>query len=145
MENKKKLLFLDDDKARHKYMLYNFQDTDNTYVFTFDECTKALQDNERFDIVMLDHDLNDYEHQSVTNTGLYTVGGEELTGFDVAKWITTHLPADKWPDTIIVHSVNPVGAKRMVDHLKGFGINTKQVPFIMSQRMGWYGTGDEDG
>lgn len=53
----------------------------------------------------LDHDLSE-----MATIGQPTVG--EKTGYTVVLWMEEN---DAWPETVDVHSMNPVGAQRMLD------------------------------
>lgn len=64
------------------------------------ECIKFLSE-QKWDVLFLDHDLG----------GRVYVKETENTGYEVALWLEEH--KDKQPNTIIIHSYNPEGAKRM--------------------------------
>jgi hypothetical protein len=74
-----------------------------------------------FDLVHLDHDLEDYI------TGPY---GErfERTGLDVAQFLANMDP-EKHPVVSVVHSWNPPGAKAMLDVLRAAHLNVTYAPF----------------
>ena len=70
----------------------------------YDEAV-AIMSSYEIEEAWLDHDLA-AEHYDDEQT-------EEKTGYDFVIWMTEN---DKWPkDICIVHSMNPVGAKRMCD------------------------------
>lgn len=56
-----------------------------------------------FECVSLDHDL-----------GM----GDEEDGYRVALWMAEH---DVWPDEVVVHSMNPVGAHRIQGVVDRYG------------------------
>ena len=92
----------------------------------YDEAV-AIMSSYEIEEAWLDHDLA-REHYEDKQT-------EEKTGYDFVLWM---LENDKWPkDTCIVHSLNPVGAKRMCDIIaEHFGTPnpTKHyVPFLQIQ------------
>lgn len=64
-----------------------------------------------YDIVQLDHDL----------------GSGCETGERVAQYLAS-MDAHR-PELVVVHSHNPVGAKRMLDVLRDAGVNTLREPF----------------
>jgi CheY-like chemotaxis protein len=66
-------------------------------VRTAQEAIDLLKDG-NVDVLSLDHDL-----------------GEDLTGYDVIKWIEEQVYTKdfKSPEEIFVHSANPVGAKNI--------------------------------
>ena len=123
MKNKK-LLFLDDDENRHVEMkkrvpLAMDASTETIYVYTVEECIDALENKGPFDLVMLDHDLG----------GRVYVKEVIGTGTEVAEYIRDKLDKDKRPSSIIIHSWNPPGAKRMREILSGCVKNVVCVPF----------------
>lgn len=81
----------------------------------FDETVEALKGS-KFDMMFLDHDLEDIKDK-VERTGV-TVVGEILA-----------MPADKFPDDVIVHSWNPDGAQNMMNLLKSVHIKARYRPF----------------
>lgn len=108
----KKILFLDDCQERHDavHALYD----DYALVvgcFTLDQFLDALVAHDHFDAISLDHDLNDFESKS-------TFMDSEATGLDACGCMVNKRFKDKLPQTIRVHSFNPVGAMRMVNFLR---------------------------
>ncbi len=79
-----------------------------THVETAKECIDLLN-QERFDLVFLDHDLGG---QVYVNTN------REDTGSEVARWISSN--SDKMKNVqVIIHSFNVVGAKYMTELIPG--------------------------
>ena len=101
-----RILILDDDHTRHKHFNRNLigHVVENTH--TAEECIDELKDNE-WDVVFLDHDLGGEVYQA----------SAEGTGWEVAKWL--HDNPKRKPNTVIVHSFNPTGAKNMIDLVEG--------------------------
>ena len=124
------VLVLDDDKTRHEIFTDHFKDDIVTHVWTVDEANKALS-NFKYDICMLDHDLNGHGVRS-TMASMY--GDVELTGYDVALFIARELDEAKRPDRVIVHSWNPPGARMMVACLREAGILAVYEPFTGSNK-----------
>ena len=60
----------------------------------------VLKNKYNINIVSLDHDL-----------------GNNITGYDVAKWIVIN---DIWPNKIIIHTQNPVGKENMYKLLERY-------------------------
>jgi CheY-like chemotaxis protein len=110
-----RILFLDDDKARHQKVREGFIGNVVVYALTYDEAVAALT-SEPFDVAYLDYDL-------VTQSA--TV---EKTGFDVARHIAT-LPPEQRPRRVVIHSVNEVGQSRMADVLSAVGCPVSIKPF----------------
>jgi two-component SAPR family response regulator len=93
-------------KKRHACDIYHTDKIDKA---------KDLLKNNQFDLIFLDHDLG----------GKIFVDSAEETGYQVAKFIAQNgIKCHQ----IIVHSMNPVGAKNMMDVLEKFS-NTVHIPF----------------
>lgn len=109
------ILFLDDDKSRHETFRKRNINSPHviTYVWTEQEACQALLKNPKFDAWSLDHDLGGRT---------YVDHRESNTGSSLCRWIAEHLPYDKYPSQVVIHSWNPAGAERMQDILQGAGI-----------------------
>lgn len=106
MKNKMKVLILEDSVARietfkrklsHDYDLYFFDKVS--------DAVEAINLMGPFDIVFLDHDLDDR---------IYVPSEEPNTGYQLAKYISDN---DLKFTQIIIHSMNAVGSARMKDIL----------------------------
>jgi len=75
--------------------------------------------------VLLDHDLSDEHYFS-------NEPDDERTGYAVARWLAEH-PTSQRDALIIVHSLNYVGARRMVEVLRAAGREAEHVPFHQLQ------------
>ena len=129
---KLKILFLDDDKERHKAFSKTMDRRldqkgwghEITYVWTANEAISKLK-TEVFDEVFLDHDLGGESSQmTLPNSG-------QGSGYDVACFIAT-FPIEKRPNSVIIHSWNPEGANRMARALSQAaeeGMHVAKVPF----------------
>ena len=103
-----RLLIIDDQQTpRHDWFTAKFPNNPRTHALKFWEGIDALEANE-FDVLFLDHDLND-DGKGDVESGMY--GSRELTGADIASWLTRNL--EKLPPHVIVHSVNPAGARNI--------------------------------
>jgi len=71
--------------------------------------------------VLLDHDLADEHYFS-------TEPDDERTGYAVARWLADH-PTSQRDALIVVHSLNYVGARRMVEVLRAAGREAEHIPF----------------
>lgn len=112
---KKKILFLDDNKARHRDMKPHLLHDE---AFTAGEAIKLLQEKE-YDIVFLDHDLGGKEMVSSFS--------EEETGYTVAKWIAENKP--KIP-LVVTHSLNPAGRANIAALLKSHDYYVLECGFL---------------
>jgi CheY-like chemotaxis protein len=74
-----------------------------------------------YEAILLDHDLTD-EHYFTNEPD------DERTGYAVARWLadnpTTHRNA-----LIVIHSLNYVGARRMLELLRSSGRDAEHIPF----------------
>jgi len=112
-----KIFILEDDPARIRWMLENF-DIEISLDITQDvsEALKWLNEN-KYDYIFLDHDLG----------GMTYVSSDEYqTGATVAK----ELHATKNVDSdVTVHSWNPPGAKVMMGYMESHGINCRYYQY----------------
>ena len=71
--------------------------------------------------VLLDHDLTE-EHYFSNDPD------DEHTGYAVARWLADH-PTAQRDATILIHSLNYTGARRMLEVLHAAGRDAQHVPF----------------
>jgi CheY-like chemotaxis protein len=107
-----RILFLDDDKIRHKAFKRMHIGSVIKSVHTAKECIAALEIDEVYDVVSLDHDLG----------GEIFAASDKNSGLEVARYIRDGLDKAKYPKRVIVHSMNPIGAKRMVQTIQDAGV-----------------------
>lgn len=115
-----RILVLDDDELRHESFRKRFKDHIVVHVWNYKEAVAELK-KEKFDIVHLDRDLEDFEKKDGG-------GYREWTGEDVADFIAS-MSAEQKPSRAIVHSWNVSGAARMGKTLYDAGIRTHIEPF----------------
>ena len=113
-----RILVLDDDFRRHDWFDANIEGHDA--VWSAKEARTALQDNPRYDLVFLDHDLA--EDYSVVPA----VWGED--GRTVARFIAA-MPVDKRPGMAHIHSSNWGGASEMEAILTAAGVKVARAEF----------------
>jgi len=113
-----RILVLDDDFRRHDWFDANILGHDS--VWSAKEARRALQENPRYDLVFLDHDLA--EDYSVVPA----VWGED--GRTVARFIAA-MPADKRPAMAHIHSSNWGGACEMEAILTAAGVKVARAEF----------------
>jgi hypothetical protein len=121
------ILFLDDNPARHAIVDIKNPDDLIVHVYDIDSFRAALKSYEKFDIVSLDHDLNEFSeegHQSI----LYD--GRMATGLDACGYMIKY--RDKLPAEIIIHSTNGNGARSMEGFLLSKGIAARWKMFSES-------------
>lgn len=138
-----RILFLDDDAIRHDTFAKRYADkAECVHVETFDEFERVLRGS-KFDIIFLDHDLNDFGARSVVQYVFGTYQSSEtceMTGTDAAD-LVAHLPPEKLPAQVIIHSHNPAGAERMEMILRDVDVFVVRDPFKGRQS----GPKNEDG
>ena len=78
-----------------------------------------------YEAVLLDHDLAE-EHYFTNEPD------DERTGYAVALWLAEH-PSSQRDATIVIHSLNYVGAGRMLEVLRGAGRDAEHIPFYYLQ------------
>jgi CheY-like chemotaxis protein len=123
-----RILVLDDDPRRQAKFQRHYEARAGhvvVQVWTHDAAVEALL-KARFDLIHLDHDLNDYV---VRSTVQETGGVRELTGLDVARFIMTLTGDETGRPEVIVHSWNPLGARTMVALLREHGFPVVYRPF----------------
>lgn len=110
-----KVLILEDNKERIKLFKKAFKASD--YCFIVDsvkQAKKVYEENTPFDIIFLDHDLDNRQYVSSL---------EENTGYQFAKY----LAEKKAIGRIIVHSLNVVGARNICNLLP----QAERIPFTI--------------
>lgn len=115
-----KILFLDDDKDRHRKFKMNRIGMDITAVWTYADACVALTKT-IFDEAYLDHDLSEMAAAGMPAPG-------EKTGTHVAEFIAS-LPEEKRPKRIIIHSFNDDGRRRMARILREVGVRCVMEKF----------------
>lgn len=71
--------------------------------------------------VLLDHDLAEEHYFS-------NEPDDERTGYAVARWLAEH-PTSQRDALIVIHSLNYVGASRMLEVLRAAGRDAEHIPF----------------
>ena len=80
---------------------------------TFEEAVDLVKEHGLFEVMSLDHDLAPSHYRTPATDGHYHEGsyeGLEKTGMDFVLWLEE---TQNWPQHIIIHSMNPYGARRM--------------------------------
>lgn len=121
---KPKALILDDLPSRHKMIVkdnpeYEFHSSTDIW-----DAQEAIA-NEKFEVVFLDYDLNDYNYDSSIVTEDTTL---ELTGADFLAYMLTEVPAENWPSRVIIISIDKEGAQECLWILNQIGIKNSWTP-----------------
>lgn len=120
------VLILDDIKDRHDTFdrMYGVGNCVHSYTYS-DFLEKLLASP--YDLIHLDHDLGDF----VVNADTYVDGWgktQEYNGVHAAIRIC-ELVDHLLPKKVIIHSVNPEGARAMLSTLRRRGIDVTWEPF----------------
>lgn len=108
-----RLLVLDDDPIRHDAFRNRHEKRFEVHsVYDADGAIEALK-RFHFDVATLDHDL----------------GTGYPDGSQFVDMMLTQVPPERWPQSVMVHSHNPVGALRMTERLRDAGIPSRRAPF----------------
>lgn len=118
----RRFLFLDDNPSRHQAFSRMTIGILTDHVWTAKECIETLLREEPYDCVFLDHDLG----------GQVFVTEVEGSGTEVAQFIASSLPKERYPKAIVVHSWNPDGALRMEQLISQTNIPVSRKPFAFS-------------
>jgi hypothetical protein len=117
-----KILFLDDNPARHQLMDERYPGEEIFHasdIYTFQQMILGDDD---WDEIWLDHDLNDYNAQSLLHDGT------EATGVDACGFLV-RMAIDTNTTKIIVHSSNGNGAAAMMKFLTEHNVEARWKMF----------------
>ncbi len=116
----KRLLFLDDDEARHARFRGMTIGLVVDHVRSVSEALHALRNHDAYDVAFFDHDL-DWK----ATAGLTPLSP---TGTDLARELK-FIPPNRIPRRVVIHSLNPVGSMAMLDLIEKLRIPVKRIPF----------------
>lgn len=114
-----RILIVDDMETRHDSFRGWLPEAERVHVYNYDQAVKALQ-GDKFDVVYLDHDLSEMQTLGLEDS--------EQSGYDVALYISK-LKATKKPGRVVIHTWNPVGARRIAEVLHAAKISFVRQPF----------------
>jgi len=121
------ILILDDMKVRHDSFDRTYADHEIIHAYSYSDCIKALNGDRKFDLVHLDHDLDEFSDRPE-----YYQDGWGRKRFYNGMHVVSHISEmdiTKYPDEVIVHSINSSAAPDMVRGLKRIGIFAVWIPF----------------
>ena len=121
-----KILILDDDKFRHDAYSREYAEHDVRHVYTYFEFLSSLDTGSPWDLIHLDHDLGDLHSGDTYVDGWGNT--REYNGQHAARDIC-ELNDERLPSEVIIQSVNPDGAKGMLQMLKRRGVTVDWQPF----------------
>jgi CheY-like chemotaxis protein len=111
------VLIVEDDQMRIGWFKEMYKDDQLFFAQTVEEAKTLLQ-NQKFERIFLDHDLQGIPFED---------SDKETTGAEVVRFMVEK-GLQKQAD-VVVHSNNPPGAYYMCNTLEGAGYNVKYVPF----------------
>ena len=120
-----RVFILEDDPVRHKVFRVRYAAHDLTIADGYWPAIATIASQEPFDLYCLDHDIM----LSKTSGGFNGSQSMEKTGNDFVDHLILHLPKNKWPKNIIIHSWNPPGAMSMENKLKEAGMQVVREMF----------------
>ncbi|MBV9958464.1 MAG: response regulator, partial [Acidobacteria bacterium] len=106
------VLIVEDDEARCVWFRRKFAGDELDVTCDVGQAFKWLAERE-YEVILLDHDLTE-EHY------LSDEPDDERTGYAVAAWLAGH-PDRQREAIIIIHSLNYLGAERMLTTLREAG------------------------
>lgn len=115
-----RILILEDDQLRVAWFKQKFLDYEQDITCDVLQAIEWLKQNE-YALILLDHDLID-EHYYSYNPD------DSTTGFFVAAWIAKNKNCQR-DAIIIIHSLNYIGAERMLQTLLEAGRDAEHIPF----------------
>lgn len=118
-----RILFLDDNEQRHESQARNCVGHNVDRARNATEAISLMRDN-RYDLVMLDHDLGGEDSENRMDC--------DEDGRTVARWMANNA-AKFSATTAIVHSLNVNGSTEMVSILRDAGIEAFRHPFAWTK------------
>lgn len=120
-----RILIVEDDETRCAWFRQKLAGHEQDVTCDVAQAVQWLAERD-YGVILLDHDLTD-EHY------LSNEPDDERTGYAVAAWLAAH-PDRQRDATILIHSLNYVGASRMLDALRDAGRDAEHVPFHYLQQ-----------
>lgn len=120
----RRILIVEDDEARCAWFRGQLEGRELDVTCDVREAAEWLGER-RYELILLDHDLRDEHYFS-------DEPDDEHTGYAVAAWLAAHADAQAGA-TIIIHSLNYAGGRRMLDKLLDAGFDAEHIPFHLLQ------------
>jgi CheY-like chemotaxis protein len=115
-----RILIVEDDEGRCAWFQAKFSTHQVDVTCDVAQAVVWLKERE-YQMILLDHDLMEEHYFSDAHD-------DERTGYAVAAWLAAH-PDSQRDATIIIHSLNYLGADRMLSALRDAGRDAEHVPF----------------
>jgi CheY-like chemotaxis protein len=119
-----RILIVEDDATRCDWFSQKFSGRVLDVTCDVTEAVRWLGERD-YSMILLDHDLVEEHYYS-------NEPDDERTGYAVALWLARH-PDRQREATIVIHSLNHVGAARMLEALHNAGRDAEHVPFYYLQ------------
>jgi CheY-like chemotaxis protein len=119
-----RILIVEDDEARCIWFRQQFADDELDVTCDVGQALTWLAERE-YQTILLDHDLLQEHYFSDERD-------DERTGYAVAAWLAAHTDSQR-KATVIIHSLNYLGAERMLDTLREAGREAEHIPFPYMQ------------
>jgi len=116
----RRVLVVEDDEMRCAWFRRKFAAHVLDVTCDVSEALVWLEERE-YSTILLDHDLREEHYFS-------DAPDDERTGYAVAAWLAAH-PDRQRNATIVIHSLNYMGAQRMLERLQDAGRDAEHVPF----------------
>lgn len=121
-----RILILDDDDRRHSAYDVMYAGHEIEHAYNYIAFLDAIYEGSPWDIVYLDHDLGDHISGDTYVDGWGN--SREYNGVHAANRIC-ELVDDQLPKNVIIQSINPHGARVMLNILERRGLNVEWSPF----------------
>ena len=115
-----RVLIVEDDAMRCSWFEQKFVSHILDLTCDVNQAAEWLE-NREYVLILLDHDLTDEHYFS-------DEPDDERTGYAVAAWLASH-PDRQINALILIHSLNYLGAQRMLELLHGSGRDAQHIPF----------------
>jgi CheY-like chemotaxis protein len=115
-----RILIVEDDEARCSWFGERFAGREMDVTCDVGQAISWLSTRD-YMLILLDHDLAEEHYFSDEHD-------DARTGYGVAAWLAAH-PDCQRDATIVIHSLNYVGAQRMLNALQDAGRDAEHVPF----------------
>lgn len=115
-----RILIVEDDATRCAWFSERFSGLILDVTCDVVEAIRWLDERD-YSMILLDHDLRDEHYFS-------DEFDDERTGYAVALWLAQHADRQRGA-TILIHSLNYIGAQRMLETLHNAGRDAEHVPF----------------
>ncbi len=122
---RERVLIVEDDESRCAWFRQKLEGREQDVTCDVRQAIHWLSERD-YAVILLDHDLAEEHYFS-------DEPDDEHTGYAVAAWLAAH-PDRQRDATIVIHSLNYTGARRMLDTLRDAGRDAEHVPFHYLQQ-----------